>query len=147
MQIFIAFPHMASVWLLRHHPPAPEPRWTYCASSRPSSPKKAFLLLSCGWWQLCDFCIHCMFRPTLTCEPLDIFFQPWIRINNTEFGIAENSNDICLTCVSFIGESPGKGLSEMHLRLRRARCALGFVGSVCWGTATGERNNYLMLPK
>lgn len=148
MLIFIAVPHIASVWLLRHRPLGPEPWWTYHVPSHHllhSIPKKAFLLLLRSWQQLHCFCDALYIQTNTDLRAPGFFFT--ICIKNVEIDIADYSNDIYLMYVSLTGENLGKGLPEMYLRQHWARCALGFVGLVCWGTVREKRNNYLILPK
>jgi len=91
----------------------------------PQQPQKAFLLLLCSWQQLHRFCAALYIQTDTDLQAPGFFFR--IFINNMGFGIAEYTNDICLTCVALIGESPGRGLSNAFQAARSKMCT-----QLCW---------------
>lgn len=135
MQIFIAFPRVARVWLLRHHPPGPAPRWTYCAPSLhllPTSPQKRFYFY-------CVSVLHCIFKPTPTCKALAFFiyffFPAYVLI--TQSLVLLNRVMTFVLCVSLWLE---KALAKASLKRVSGCTERDVCARLCWLGVLGHRD-------
>lgn len=136
MQIFIAFPHIANVCLLRHHPPGPKPRRTYCAPSHrslPSSPKKHFCFYCAAGSGSTISAPHCIFKPTLTWQAPGFFFShEYVLITRSLVLL-----NIVMTFVSHVSLWLEKALAKASLKCISG-CAEQYVRSLCWGGVLGH---------